>query len=174
MGQGEGQYAIDLTQGVYAQASQPVANPPGFRIKREYLPMAATRLEDGSLRLLPGKRASEQFKSGEVFRCRLTITVDNALEYVAIEDPIPSNCRIVDADSPEPGYDWTNWWSNSTFGDDKAAFFIHRLGKGEHVIEYAIRAEAPGVANALPTTAYPMYLRGVEAGSAQNKAEVRK
>lgn len=174
VGEGEGQYAIDLSQGVYAQASQPVASPPGFRIKREYLPMAATRLEDGSLRLLPGKRASEQFKSGEVFRCRLTITVDNALEYVAIEDPIPSNCRIVDADSPEPGYDWTNWWSNSTFGDDKAAFFIHRLGRGEHVIEYAIRAEAPGVANALPTTAYPMYLRGVEAGSAQSKAEVRQ
>lgn len=173
-GEGQIEYALELEQGIYAQVSQPQATPPSFRLKREYLPMVTTRLEDGSLRRLTGKRPSEEFKSGDVFRVRLTITVDNPLEYVAIEDPIPSNCRIVEAESPEYGYDWTNWWSNSTFGDSKAAFFIHRLAQGDHVIEYAVRAEATGVASALPTRAYPMYMRDVLATSAQNKAEVKR
>jgi alpha-2-macroglobulin len=173
-GSGQMQYAIELNQGVYAQSSQPQTSPPTFRIRREYLPMQARRLEDGSMRLLPSKRSSEEFKSGDVFRCRLTITTDSPLEYVAIEDPIPSNCRIVDADSPEPGFEWMNWWSNSTFGDAKASFFISKLDKGEHVLEYAIRAEAPGTANALPAKAFPMYMRDVLASTGQNRAVIRK
>ena len=172
-GTGQVQYAVELEQGVYKQTSQPQSNPPGFRVRREYLPMQATRLEDGSMRLLPAKQSTEQFKSGDVFRCRLTITAETALQYVAIEDPIPSNCRIVAADKPEMGYDWDNWWSNSTFGDDHAAFFIWHLEPGEHVIEYAVRAEANGVANALPARAYPMYLRDVLASTGQNKAQVK-
>lgn len=174
IGVGSMQYGLELNQGVYAQSSQPQSEPPTFQVKREYLPMQTRRLEDGSLRLLPSKRSSEEFKSGDIFRCRLTITTDAQLEYVAIEDPIPSNCRIVDADSPEPGYDWTNWWSNSTFGDAKAAFFVSNLGKGEHVIEYAIRAEAVGIANALPTRAYPMYMRDVLASTGQNRAVIKQ
>ncbi|MFM9872890.1 MAG: MG2 domain-containing protein [Fimbriimonadaceae bacterium] len=172
-GTGQLQYAMELNQGVYAQSSQPQAAPPTFRIQREYLPMQARRLEDGSMRLLTSMRSSEEFKSGDVFRCRLTITTDTPLEYVAVEDPIPSNCRIVDADSPEPGFDWANWWSNSTFGDAKAAFFIWNLEKGEHVIEYAVRAEAPGTANALPAKAYPMYMRDVLATTGQSRAVVK-
>lgn len=173
-GTGQMQYAIELNQGVYAQSSQPQTSPPTFKIRREYLPMQARRLEDGSMRLLPANRASEEFKSGDVFRCRLTITTDSPLEYVAIEDPIPSNCRIVDADSPEPGFDWTNWWSNSTFGDSKASFFVSKMEKGEHVIEYAIRAEAPGTANALPAKAFPMYMRDVLASTGQNRAVIKE
>lgn len=172
-GTGSVPFSVEMNQGVYTQTSPPSSTPPGFRIQRDYVPMEVTRLEDGSMRLLPSKRTSESYRSGQVFRCRLTITTETDMEYVAIEDPMPSNCRIVDADEPEPGFDWTNWWSNSTFGDDRAAFFIWSLPKGTHVIEYAVRAEAPGVCNALPTRAFPMYLRDVLATSAQNRAEIK-
>lgn len=173
VGTGAAPFAVELEQDVYAQTSQPASNPPGFRIQRSYVPMEVTKLEDGSQRLLPSKRTSESYRSGQVFRCRLTLTTDTDLDYVAIEDPVPSNCRIVDADEPESGYDWTNWWSNSTFGDDRAAFFIWNLPKGQHTIEYAIRAEAPGLCNALPARAFPMYLRDVSASTGQNRVEVK-
>ena len=135
--------------------------------------MESVRLEDGSLRYQVGKSSRTSFRSGEVFRVRLTIKTDAAMSYVAVEDPLPSNMRIVDADQPEPGYDWMNWWSNSTFFDDKATFFMGSLPEGESVVEYAVRAEATGVGTALPARAYPMYQRDILATSSQMRLEVR-
>jgi len=173
-GTGTALASIELEQKAYTQNSLAEAKPSSFVLKREYFRMEPTRLEDGTMRIRPAKNASTEFKSGEVFRCRLTIKSAQAVEYLAIEDPIPSNCRIVDADKPESGYDWMNWWANSTFFDDHAAFFVTQLDAGEHVIEYAIRAEGSGVCNALPARAYPMYQRDVISTTEQLRLRVRQ
>ncbi len=164
---------LEGEQHVFATESKPIRKPGGFSLKREYFPMESVRLEDGSLRYQVGKSSRTSFRSGEVFRVRLTIKTDAAMSYVAVEDPLPSNMRIVDADQPEPGYDWMNWWSNSTFFDDKATFFMDSLPEGESVVEYAVRAEATGVGTALPARAYPMYQRDILATSSQMRLEVR-
>ncbi len=172
-GTGQAFATLDGEQRVYAQESAPIRRPGSFSLKREFFPMESVRLEDGSLRYQVGKSSRTSFRSGEVFRVRLTIKSDVAMSYVAIEDPLPSNMRIVDADKPEPGFDWTNWWSNSTFFDDKATFFMDTLPAGESVLEYAVRAEATGVGTALPAQAYPMYQRDILATSSQLRLEVR-
>ncbi|QYK53897.1 MAG: hypothetical protein KF824_03155 [Fimbriimonadaceae bacterium] len=173
-GSGTALASIELEQKVYTQNSRAEAKPASFVLKREYFRMEPTRLEDGTMRIRPAKNPSTEFKSGEVFRCRLTIKSAQAVEYLAIEDPIPSNCRIVDADKPESGYDWMNWWANSTFFDDHAAFFVTQLDAGEHVIEYAVRAEGVGDCNALPARAYPMYQRDVISTTEQLRLRVKQ
>ena len=136
--------------------------------------MKAQRLENGTWRYLPETKPTTQFKSGEVFRVRLTVKSPAKTRYVAIEDQIPSNCRIVEADKPEANYDWGRWWSYNSFYDDRAAFFITYFGDTEQVIEYAVRAEAPGIGVALPARAYPMYQHDVNATTGQTTVEVKK
>ncbi|MDI9636918.1 MG2 domain-containing protein [Geitlerinema splendidum] len=174
--QGEGRvyYSLETKQGIYEQKTAPKSTITGLSLKREYVRMEPTRLQDGSIRLIPSNRATTSFKSGEVYRCRLTIKTDRAVSYLMIEDPIPSNSRIVDADRAEPGWDWQNWWSNSTFYDDKATFFVWSLQPGEHTIEYAVRAESIGECVALPTRASPMYLQNAYAHTGQTTLEVKR
>src|SRR5690606_29115906 len=133
-----------------------------------------TKLENGMLTRMMAKKPTTVFNAGDTYRCRLTITSPGDMEYVAIEDPIPSNARIVDVDEADSYYDWEYWWARSSFFDDKATFFASHLSKGEHVIEYAIRAEVPGKATALPARAYPMYQFDVLARTGHLKFEVRK
>lgn len=173
-GTGQLYYSVDLTQNVYETEMPARQTSSDFTVRREYFRMQAQRLEDGTMKLLPSKRTSDSFRSGEVFRVRLTLSAKKALNYVAIEDPIPSNCRIVDVDTPFDGYEWMNWWARSVFLDDRAAFFVTYLGSGNHVIEYAVRAEAPGVCSAMPTTAYPMYQPETQAWSAAQRLTVTK
>lgn len=171
-GAGRLYYGAELTQNAYADTFAP-RQGGGVTIKREYVKMESQRLEDGTLRLLPARRPSESFASGDVFRCRLTITTSQPMQYVAIEDPIPSNCRIVDADTPSPGYEWGNWWSRSVFLDNRAAFFVTYLDKGTHVIEYAVRAEIAGKSVAMPATIYPMYEPQTQAATGANVVSVK-
>ncbi|MCB0824992.1 MAG: carboxypeptidase regulatory-like domain-containing protein [Armatimonadetes bacterium] len=153
---------------------KPISQPAGFTIKREYFRMKAQKLENGTLRYLPETKPTTQFKSGEVFRVRLTVKSPAKTRYVAIEDSIPSNCRIVEADKPENNYDWGRWWSYNSFYDDRAVFFISYFGDTEQIIEYAVRAEAPGTGVALPARAYPMYQHDVNATTGQTIVEVKK
>ncbi|MCH8977668.1 MAG: hypothetical protein IH945_00285, partial [Armatimonadetes bacterium] len=67
---------------------------------------------------------------------------------------------------------WHSWWSKSRYLDDHAAFFSSWLRKGEHVIEYAVRAEALGVSSAMPAVVYPMYQPEVSASTGIDVLEV--
>ncbi|MCH7903920.1 MAG: carboxypeptidase regulatory-like domain-containing protein [Armatimonadetes bacterium] len=171
-GEGQAYYTLDASRTIY-QPKTTSRPGPTLRIIREYFGMKATRLEDGSTRLLRSKQAQTTFKSGEVLRCRLTIISEQAYEYVMIRDPSLSNCRIVEADSVNV-YSWRSWYSNQDFYDDHAAFFMRRLPKGKSVIEYAVRAEAIGTASALPAEVSLMYMPEIRASSATSTIEVRK
>ena len=151
-------YTARLDQEVYEEDLP--ASPPadGLTVRREYFTTSAQRLEDGTLRVVPSKTAVNVAKSGQVLRCRLTLRAERPLTYVMVEDPIPSNCRIVDTDKPSDGYSWSWWWDRSVFTDEKAVFFTRRLEAGKDmVVEYALRAEAAGECTAMPATAFKMY-----------------
>lgn len=152
--------------------ARPVATE-GLSIRREFVRMRAERLEDGTMRLVPSPRPIGRAEAGEVFRTRLTIRAERGMSFVMVEDPIPSNSRIVDIDEPVDRWSWMQWWSRSVWRDDKAAFFITQLPAGEHVIEYAVRAESPGVSWVMPTEISQMYLPEVRARGAIQRFEVR-
>lgn len=167
-------YSTELKQNLYESSMSARQTSSELTVKREYFKLEAKRLEDGTLKLLPGRRPTDQFKSGEVFRVRITISAAKPQSYVAIEDPIPSNCRIVDTDQPFDGGEWMYWWARSAFYDDKAAFFITNLAKGNHTIEYAVRAEAAGSCASMPTYVYPMYQPETQAWSGSNRVQVQR
>lgn len=173
---GEGQPFLSAEVRGEAAVSDPapVSRPSGFVVKREFFKMETTRLENGRLARIMAKRPTTVFQAGDVLRVRLTLDAPADVEYVMVEDPIPSSFRIVDVDEPEAGWGWSNWWDKSSFFDDRAVFFISRLAAGKSVIEYAVRAEAPGVGTALSTRAAPMYQPDAEARGRFSRVEVRR
>ena len=58
------------------------------------------------------------------------------------------------------------------FRDQKVAFFVQRLARGEHSVSYRMRAEIPGRFSALPTRAAAMYAPELKANSNELKVVV--
>ena len=153
----------------------PAVEGTSLKISREYVRMESKRVEDGSLRLVPSSSPATSFRTGEVLRCRIKIVSTQSEQYVMVEDPIPSGFRIVEADQPFSSYgsyDW--WWDSTAFYNDRAVFFKTELPKGESIMEYAVRAEAPGKSVALPTSVSPMYQPQIFASSASIPIEVQR
>ena len=98
-----------------------------------------------------------QIKSGEVVRCRVTIKTTKPLDNVIVQVPIPSNMRIIDEEEPLDGMSWQWWWARSVFTDDRAVFFGSIPADKPQIIEFAVRAESPGLCIALPAELYRMY-----------------
>lgn len=154
-------YAFDFKGTVYDPAAKPLMLQSGFSIERSYHKMEVG-VSDGVRRLVPAKDPSTSFASGEVYRVRLTVRNKVALRYVAIEDFVPSNARTVELDRTLDGNsDWGYWWVGADFRDDRTVYFARDLPAGEHVLEYAVRAESPGTCYAPPASAYPMYDPGM-------------
>jgi len=154
-------YAFDYKGMVYEPDAKPLALASGFSIERSYHKMEVGSV-DGQRRLVPAKNPSTTFQSGEVYRVRLTVRNKTALRYVAIEDYVPSNARSVELDRTLDGSnDWGYWWCGADFRDDRTVYFSRELPPGEHVLEYAVRAESPGTCFAPPANAYPMYDPGM-------------
>ncbi|MBX3112771.1 MAG: carboxypeptidase regulatory-like domain-containing protein [Fimbriimonadaceae bacterium] len=154
-------YALDYKGMVFEPDAKPLALSSGFSITRTYHKMELGT-SDGVRRLVPASQPSTTFQSGEVYRVRLTVRNSRTLRYVAIEDYVPSNARTVELDRTLDGNnDWGYWWCGADFRDDRTVYFSRELAPGEHVLEYAVRAESPGTCYAPPATAYPMYDPGM-------------
>ena len=79
-------------------------------------------------------------------------------EYVMIEDPVPSNCRITERDEPYEDEEWSWSWARTVILDDRISFFDRKI-KGGSTVEYSyvMRAESNGKSSALPTRVGNMY-----------------
>lgn len=152
---------------------EPRSDLSGVSFTREYFRMVPTRFQDGTMKLHPESKPTTKFKPGEILHVRLTVHSKGDLHHVNIVDPIPSNCRIVDADTPPLYYDWWNWWSSSSYYDDKAVLFARTIPKGEQVFEYAVRVEAPGTCVALPAELMGMYNPQIYARTSMLTLEAR-
>jgi len=126
---------------------------------------------------------------GDVVQVRLTIVADKALDYVLLEDPIPSGFEIVDtslkttssaAQAPQleevtEGEDedlpwwmrgWWSYWAESQLLDDRAVLFATELGKGTYEYTYLIRASLAGNFRVAPAHVEEMYFPEVFGNSA--------
>ena len=164
-------YTASFKQTKYQKEFQPIKSG-SLAVKREYFKTEAKKMEDGSTMIVASTTSLNSIKAGEVFRVRLTIDTADPINFLMIEDPIPSNCRVVQSDGYAEYSDWNYWWDSSYFLDDKAVFFRRTLDRGQQVVEYSVRAEAGGLSEALPAAASSMYQPEIRATSSGSKLEV--
>ena len=150
-------FSGELKQTELADRLLPVRDTAGLNITRNYYLLEPQRMEDGQLQLRPSKRAIDQAHGGDLIQVELTINSNADREFIMIEDPIPSGCRITEREYLAEGEEWGYWWSQTIVRDDKAAFFMRELPKGTQTLTYTMRAEQFGLGHALPSTISNMY-----------------
>ena len=143
-------------------------------VQRQTFLMEARKDSDGTMRLLPSKKPVTEFKNGDVVRVELTIKSDYPREFVLVEEPTPSSCRVTERTELGEGEEKDWWWSQTVVLDDHLAFFARNLPKGESKIVYHMRAEQAGRAVALPARAANMYDPGRWASTAETRVRVEK
>ncbi len=144
----------------------------GLSIDRAYYRMSAKTLENGTVVREQEASPRTSFKSGEVFRSRLTINSDKVLNYLLIEDPIASHTSILDSEDPYGFGDWSFWWDRSNYYSDKGVFFKRSLDAGIHSFSYSMRAESPGRSTSLPAMVTLFYQPKITASSSGITLEV--
>lgn len=116
------------------------------------------------LETLEGKPFVGRWKVGDVVAVRLTVDLDEAREYLLLEERRPAGCEFADEQFlTPPGLQP----AHVEFRDDRVCAFFGKLPAGRHEFVYYLRAETAGVSHVLPGCVYPMYadhLRG-ETGS---------
>jgi hypothetical protein len=127
---------------------------PGSRNQR----VAAQRVGYRRIPIEDGDRIT----SGDLLEVELNLTSKNDYDYLVFEDPKPAGCEPVEVRS---GARWGELVSNMELRDEKVAFFVGWLSRGEHRIRYRLRAETPGVFHTLPTRAWAMYAPELKANS---------
>ena len=167
-------YTVELKGLEVSPTLQAKSTDPGLKIERAYYRMEPRQMENGEQKLLPSLKPLTQFRSGDLVRVVLTIRSEVAHEFVLVEEPTPSDCRVTEREELADGEEWSWWWSRTVIMDDHLAFFARRIPKGESKITYNMRAEQVGTSSALPSTVRNMYDPGRWASSAETKIEVSK
>jgi uncharacterized protein YfaS (alpha-2-macroglobulin family) len=141
----------------------------GMRLERQYLAVDTAKPVD-------------QIAAGDVVNVRLTLTTDEDLWYLMIEDPLPAGLEglneALDTETKRtPGQDpwsWWRWWGyeRKEVHDEAVSFFATRLPAGTHTFDYAARAVTPGTFSARPAEASAMYRPEIWARSASAQVAV--
>jgi alpha-2-macroglobulin len=133
----------------------------GFHVERSYA-------VEGS------DQAKTAFKAGDLIKVTLRIRNTKERRYVAVTDPIPAGTEPVDTwfsttamalveqqVNAEVG-DWMSRWQRGGWDyverhDDRVNVFATRLGEGNHIFTYLVRATTAGTFLTAPTHAEEMY-----------------
>lgn len=150
-------YAADLKQVVPDDKLGTMMNNSDLTVKRTYYRMESRRMEDGTVKLLPSDRPVDEVRSGDVIKVVLSVNSGSDREFVLLEDPVPSNCRVTERDAPYQDEQWGWWWASTVILEDRVAFFARELEAGPHEFSYIMRAEGDGKSNSLPTRVGNMY-----------------
>jgi len=105
-------------------------------------------------------------KSGDLVEVELVIESKNDYEYLVFEDMKAAGFEPVEVRS---GYTGNEMGAYVEFRDQKVAFFVRRLARGKHSVNYRLRAEVPGKFSALPARGYAMYAPELKANSDEIK-----
>lgn len=122
-----------------------VETATGAKIMERRLRYERIELKDG-----------DKVESGDIIQVELRVTSDNEYTYVIFEDMKPAGCEPVALRSGGEGQE--GFWSYMELRDEKVAFFVNDIGRGEHLLRYRLRAEIPGVFHALPSVVQAMYV----------------
>lgn len=176
-GRGALYYALQVTQEIPVSGFMAESTAPGVSVKREYFRLETQRDANGHLSVVPEKKPTTQLKVGDRILVRLTVQNDRPLEYLMLEDPLPSGCEAQDRGQIDP-YEWSQyyWWSHMDIRDDRVNLFIRSLDPSRpnqpHVLEYYLRPEMNGQVRALPTVLSDMYVPSFRASTPEAKLEV--
>jgi len=173
-GAGRTYFSVQLRSLVTDADLKPESTDPGLAVSRDYYRMEVRRMENGEQKLVPSIKPVTDYKSGDLVRVVLTIKSDRPREFVMVDEPTPSACRVTERDDLAEGEEWSWWWSRTVIMDDHLAFFARHLPKGESKITYNMRAEQIGKVRALPTSVRNMYDPGRWASGAAAKIEVKR
>jgi uncharacterized protein YfaS (alpha-2-macroglobulin family) len=173
-GTGVAYASAELRQFVVEKDIPAVSTDPDLRVTRAYYVMEPRRLEDGSTKLMPSAQPVNQVRPGDLVRVVLTINTTSPREFVMVEDPTPSHCRVTEREDIGEGEEWVWWWSRNVIRDDRIAIFARNLPKGESKVAYTMRAEGTGTASALPTWAGNMYDPSAYASTGETRLEIAR
>jgi hypothetical protein len=150
-------YAADLKQVIPDSQIGQLVGSNDLKIERAYYKMESRRQDDGKLVSVQSDKPVDRVKTGDIIKVVLTVTSGKEREFVMLEDPVPSNCRITENDEPFEDQEWSWSWARTVVLDDRISFFSRTLEKGGSEFSYFMRAESDGRANALPTRIGNMY-----------------
>ncbi|MCW3054330.1 MAG: Large extracellular alpha-helical protein, partial [Chthonomonadales bacterium] len=169
-------YSVEWKQTV-ATEDMPALSPPPVKgetltVTREYLRLKPEKVgsDSWSLQTEPTRN---QLGQGDRIRVRLTINAPRDMAYVLIEDPFPSGCEVNERGDASEVVDWGYWWQGVDVRDDHIAFFAKTISKGQHVIEYNLRAQTPGTYHVLPSLVQGMYTPETRAETAETRVEIK-
>jgi hypothetical protein len=109
-------------------------------------------------------------RSGDRLRVRLRLDLDHDVDFLIVEDPRPAGAEPIEQRSGFTSFGRTS--GHREVRDDRTAFFLDALSEGEHVIEYELVAESPGVFHVAPARAMAMYLPDVAGHSTRTSLEI--
>jgi len=107
--------------------------------------------------------------SGDLIEVEMVIDSKNDYEYLLLEDHKPSG---FEPDDQRSGYVFEGLTAYRELRDDRVSFFLTNLARGQHSINYRLRAETPGKVSALPATIEGMYAPELVGNSDEFKLEV--
>jgi uncharacterized protein YfaS (alpha-2-macroglobulin family) len=145
---GEGSLYATVSLRHYKPTEEVKATSQGITVRRRF------SLREGG--------AVGQVAIGDVVEVKLTVRLDDDVNYLVVEDPLPAGLEPIDTslDITAQEYrldndDWT--WTYVELHDDRVALFATYLEAGTYTYHYLARATTPGDFQVLPSQAYPMY-----------------
>ena len=107
-------------------------------------------------------RLVEQVALGDVVEIQVTVKLDDDVNYLVVEDPLPAGLEPIDTslDITSQEYQLENderMWTHVELRDDRLALFATYLEADTYTYKYLARATIPGDFRVRPPQAYPMY-----------------
>ncbi|HEX9373660.1 MAG TPA: alpha-2-macroglobulin family protein, partial [Roseiflexaceae bacterium] len=170
---GQSRLYYTLRLRTYQDAAQVGALDQGVGVAREYVAVSTDTLS-------PTGQIVTGAKVGDVVQVRLTLTVPEDQQYLAVEDMLPAGLEPLDtslkttsasargAELQSATQEQPYWWyfTQTEIRDNRVALFARDLPKGTYHYTYLARATSAGAFKTLPATAYQMYAPGVFGRSA--------
>ena len=154
--EGRGRAYVAVEFDTWTRAKGIEAEGTGLEIEREIVRLVPRPTLGGRILLFEEALAPEALvRSGDRLRVRLRLRARLDVDYVEIEDPRPAGCEPIDRSG---SFSAGGLWGRREVRDDRVVFFASRLGEGEHVLEYELRAETPGRYAVAPVRVLAMYL----------------
>jgi uncharacterized protein YfaS (alpha-2-macroglobulin family) len=111
----------------------------------------------------------DELTSGDLVEVELVVDSKNDYEYIMLEDMKAAGFEPVEVRS---GYNGNELGAYVEYRDERVALFCRTLARGQHSLNYRLRAEIPGRFSALPTKASAMYAPELKANSDEFKLRI--
>lgn len=148
----------------------------GFRVSRWYRKAIYRPAPGGWVRrtvLLKDRTV----RLGDEIEVSVLVTSDTARDYMMVEDFFPAGLEYLDrteAWMSKYAERWFQDYDHKEARDDRMAFFLSHVPKGNTLFTYLLRAETPGSFVARPARAELMYEPEISANSRQDTVRVTK